>query len=64
MNTANTNTTAAATDIAATVYDYKTGDEIGTADAETYARYLADIADDAGPANGEDYGFTGVIYMY
>jgi len=59
MTTATTDTTAAAT-----VYDYRTGAEVGTADAETYARYLADIADDAGPANGEDYGFTGVIYMY
>ena len=47
-----------------TVYDYATGDEIGTAAAETFARYLADIAgDDVGAVDGHDYGFRGAIYM-
>ena len=59
MTTATTDTTAAAT-----VYDYRTGAEVGTADAETFARYLADIAgDDVGAVDGEDYGYEGTIYM-
>ena len=56
--TTETNTTAA------DVYDYHTGEAIGTVDAETYARYLADIGDDeVGAVDGHDYGFRGAIYM-
>lgn len=62
--TATANTTAAAH-----VLNYNatgTDDEyLGTVDADTYARYLAEIGDDdVGAVDGGPYGFEGyTVYM-
>jgi len=46
------------------VYNYKTGAFLGTVDRDTYNRYLREIGEDpVGAVPGEQYGFSGHIYM-
>ena len=54
----------------ATIYDYKTGEEIRQASAEEEQRYIAQLLSMSanermyGIVDGDEYGHDGCIYMY
>jgi len=51
--------------MAATVYDYKSGDELGIVNDAVYVKYLEEIAGShTGVVEGLDFGFPGVtVYL-